>query len=97
MEECKISELYYSGAIDDSYSLTSDIIGGIFNKDQDSCNKDHEGDEAQKMKHVETEENDENFDCCTIYDSAILKSMLDNLAICKYCRNELRFFSIFWV
>ena len=47
------------------------------------------------MKHVETEENDENFDCCTIYDSAILKSMLDNLAICKYCRNELRFFSIF--
>ena len=49
------------------------------------------------MKHVETEENDENFDCYTIYDSTILKSMLDNLAICKYCRNELRFFSIFWV
>lgn len=43
------------------------------------------------MKHVETEENDENFDCYKIYDSTILKSMLDNLAICKYCRNELRF------
>ena len=30
------------------------------------------------MKHVETEENDENFDCCTIYDSTILNIVVKN-------------------